>query len=137
LPQEVITSETDKPKKEVIMKNLFTSAFVLLISTQANALDILCVDQDIQDSQVTAHFKGKHDHIKVMLGIPTGETSSEDASGACVGEEDSAELSLRCDEVKTKSGETYFVRLDDRRATVAKNGKVIVNIPCDKDTDQE
>lgn len=121
------------------MKKLLTLVTLsILTSTQVLALDILCVDRDLMDSQITAHFvEDSSENLSVTVGIPTGETSSEDAIGTCVVEEDTDELSLRCDEVRTKSGELYFARIDGNEATVALNGEIIASIPCSSDKSQK
>lgn len=114
-----------------MIKNIIASIALSIISTQAFALDVLCVDRELQDSQITAHFTGKGPEISVRVGIPTGETSSIEAIGSCVSEEDTSYLSLRCDEVVTADGEKYFARIDGNQARVAKEGKILSTIPCD------
>lgn len=112
------------------MKAFYLIATVMMINFSAMASEIICVDTDLQDSQVTAVFQIKNGKVTVKVGIPTGETSTEDAKGSCVSEEDTDYLSLRCNKVTTSSGVQYFARIDDLTATVSKDGEIIARIPC-------
>ncbi|HXH31800.1 MAG TPA: hypothetical protein VNJ01_13385 [Bacteriovoracaceae bacterium] len=113
------------------MKKVFL-VFLLCLASNAFSSEIVCVDRNIQDSQITARFKinNTNGDVFVFLDIPSGETETRTAWGGCVAEEDSRELSLRCDNVQLSRLNSYFVRLDGNKATVAKNGKVIAQIPC-------
>jgi hypothetical protein len=104
------------------------------LGSNAFASEIVCVDRNIQDSQFTARFKinNTNGEVFVFLEVPSGETETRTAWGVCVAEEDSRELSLRCDNVQLSRMNSYFVRLDGNKATVAKNGKIITKIPCKK-----
>lgn len=107
----------------------------LLFAANANALDILCVDREIQDNQITAHFRGSGTNMTVTLTIPTAEFAEEKANGTCVAEEDTEELSLRCENLKSSGGDVYFARIDGNEAIVAHAGQVIATFPCDADKD--
>ncbi|MBN8540868.1 MAG: hypothetical protein J0L82_10820 [Deltaproteobacteria bacterium] len=113
------------------MLKFVIAAVVGLFSQSASALDVMCVDRNLQDSQLTAHFTGDNTVARVELSLPTGETSTKSATGICVAEEDTSDLSLRCDEVVTLDGEKYFARIDGNLATIAKDGAIIASIPCD------
>lgn len=112
------------------MKSILLALALLSVTSHANALDISCFDESIQDGQFTATFVGEGADLQVVIFIPQGETFGELAGGSCVTEEDTAELSLRCDDVRTESGEKYFARIDGDKATIAKDGKILATPPC-------
>ncbi len=114
-----------------MIKQTIVGIVFSVFSVQAFALEILCTNRALQDSQVTVTFKSNDTVISVEVNIPTGETSVKSASGTCVPEEDTTLLSIRCDEALTNDGEKYFARIDGKIAQVAKNGKIIATIPCE------
>ncbi len=105
-----------------------------LFSLSSMAAEIVCFNPRIQDSQITATFRSnpQNNDVFVLLGLPQGEFGSRTAWGFCAAEEDSRELSLRCDQVVLSRGKVYFARLDGNVATVAKDGKILARIPCFK-----
>ncbi len=116
-----------------MIKSIITAAAISVITSQAFALDILCVDRNIQDGQITVHFVGRATNVSARVRLPTFETSARYATGACAAEENTTYLSLRCDELVTEDGEKYFARIDGAEAKVAKDGKILATIPCDSD----
>jgi hypothetical protein len=112
------------------MKAFYLLVSVMMVNVSAMASEIVCVDRNIQDAQFTALFQINNEKASVEVDIPTDETSTEQALGECVSEEDVDDLSLRCDSVVTRSGVEYFARIDNLTATVSRDGQIITTIPC-------
>lgn len=99
-------------------------------------LDFSCFETGPLDGRLNAHFLATGSEIKVTLNIPTSETSTEEAVGSCVSEEDSRQIALRCDSVKTKNGTEYFARMDGSRASIARGGKTIAGLICYENSEE-
>ena len=106
--------------------------YLICFATNAFSSEIVCVNPDIQEGQITARFNinDTNGNVFVFLEIPTGETQTRTAQGSCVAKEDSNEQSFRCDNVELSRMNLYFVRLDGNKATVAKDGEIITEIIC-------